>query len=456
MNVAIVGASRIGLTNAAVLTLHGHEVVCIDENLESISLLKSGSSPYHEHGLNELLRAATRHGSMYFSSELSKSIEDADIIFIAVEVGEGKAFDGNLQKLYDIGIEVASSIKPTSIVAIVSSVPVGTTRKLQNVMQDYCYHDLQIATCPDFFRIGQTINDALTPDRIIIGTNSKDVADALSSLFGPIAAGSRHRCPLIVMTPESAELTKLAASSLLAMKVSFVNEIASLCDCLGADIESVRLGMCTDRRIGWDFFRPSAGFGGAVLQHDLEVLMALAESHNSDSKLLHATREVNELQIESIEQNIREYFNHELAGKQIAFWGLAFKPDTDDTRFSPSLKLIRSLLDSGVRIAAHDPLAIPNARRELGDAVSYNDDKYAVLQRADALVIMTGWQEYLALDPIVLCRTMNTPCVFDTQNCLNRERFAWNAVDYFSIGQKPIRNLEPNDSPVREESFASS
>lgn len=446
MKIAIIGSSCVGLVTGAIFSIQGHEVICVDNDRKKIDDLKNGILPINEPGLNEIVRLGVGQGTLYFTTNLCSTVCDADIVFLCVEIPQSVSGAADLRNLLDITVGIAAHLKEESIVVIKSTVPVGTNAKMAQIIQDHCYYNVDVVSNPEFLREGTAVDDCLNPDRVVLGIRSRRAGEILSELYEPGIAAIGRPCPVLLMSPESAEMTRYTANSLLAMKVSFINEIAKLCELLGADIESVRQGVCTDRRIGWEYLRPSAGYGGDGLTNDVRALTNQAIEVASDARLLKAIDEANESQKAAIPQKIFKHFESNLRDKKIAIWGLAFKSETDDTRNSPSLKLIQRLLQAGATVSVHDPAAIPNAQREFGAAIDYFEDKYAAVQNADALVLMTSWPDYLATDPLVLQKHMRSWTVFDSQNCLHRERFIWNHFDFYSVGQEDIASNKMSES----------
>jgi UDPglucose 6-dehydrogenase len=436
-----------GLVTGAVLSIQGHDVICIDQDRKKIDKLRNGTLPTDEPGLSEIVRMGVGQGTLYFTTNLCSSVSDADIVFLCVDIPQSNSGTLDLRNLFDIAEGIAGHLKEESIVVIQSTVPVGTNARIVRTIEDFCYHNVDVVSNPEFLSEGSAVDDYLNADRVILGITNHRAGEVLSELYKPRIAATGRPCPLLLMSPESAEITRYAANSLLAMKLSFINEIANLCEHLGADIESVRHGICTDRRIGWDYIRPSAGFGGYSLTNDLRALIAQAIDVECDTSLLKAIDEVNDRQKDLIPQKILKHFNSNLRSKNIAVWGLAYKPETSNTHHSPSVALIQTLLQAGATVSVHDPAAIPAAQRDFGYAVEYFEDKYAAIQNADALAVMTSWPEYLASDPAVLQKHMRERTVFDGQNCLHRDRFVWNGFNFYSIGQEDVSAMN-RDAPL--------
>jgi UDPglucose 6-dehydrogenase len=447
VKVAIIGTSCTGLVSGAILSIQGHDVICVDQDRKKIDNLRNGKLPIDEPGLNEIVRMGAGQGTLYFTTNLCSSVCDADIVFICLDIPRTYSGAPDLRNLFDVAEGIAGHLKEESIVVIQSTVPVGTNAGITQTIQDFCYQRVEVVSNPEFLREGSAVDDYLNSDRVILGIRNQRAGDVLSELYKPRMAATGRPCPVLLMSPESAEITKYAANSLLAMKLSFMNEIANLCEHLGADIESVRHGVCTDRRIGWEYFRPSAGFGGFSLTQDLRALISQAVDVECDASLLKAIDEVNERQKNLIPQKILKHFKSNLRNKKIAVWGLAYKPESSNTHRAPSISLIQTLLQAGATVSVHDPAATPAAQRDFGYAVEYFEDKYAAIQDADGLAVMTSWPEYLASDPAVLQKYMREMTVFDGQNCLHRDRFVWNGFNFYSIGQEDVSAMS-RDVPL--------
>ena len=397
-----------------------------------------GELPIYEPGLNEVVATGIRLGSLRFSTDAAEAAADADLVFLAVGTPQSDNGAANLDYLIAAAESIACAVSDDAIVVIKSTVPVGTNQRITDVIESCRGSNIEVANNPEFLKEGTAIDDCLNPDRVVLGVRSQRAGDLLQRLYEPLAASTERTCPILVMDPESAEMTKYAANCLLAMKISFINEIANLCEQLGADVGNVREGICTDRRIGWEFLKPGAGYGGSCFPKDVRALISQAAEVDVDTKLLRVTDEVNERQKHVMPQKVLDHFDGNLRGKRIAVWGLAFKPGTDDIREAPALTLIERLLHAGASVAVHDPQALENAWHVFGGQIEYFENKSDAIYCADALVIMTDWDEYVGIEPGVLRWCMNDVVVFDGRNCLNREWFSFGACDYYCVGQDPI------------------
>lgn len=439
MNITVVGTGYVGLVTGAIFSIQGHEVTCVDLDASKIEGLKRGKLPIYEPGLDEIVEMGVNQGCLYFTTDLSSAAADADLVFLAVGTPQSESGAANLDYLIAAAESVADVIPKGAIVVIKSTVPVGTNARIASVIESRCGRKVDVANNPEFLKEGTAIDDCLNPDRIVLGVRNKRVGDVLQKLYEPLIASANRPCPVLVMDPESAEMTKYTANCMLAMKISFINEIANLCENLGADVEQVREGICSDRRIGREFLKPGAGYGGSCFPKDVRALMSQATAIGFEAKMLNAVDEVNENQKQVIPQKVLDHFNGALQGKRITVWGLAFKPGTDDIREAPALTLIEQLLDCGAEVHVHDPEAMVNVRKVFGDTIFYHDDKYDALRQSHALIVMTDWKEYVGADPSVLRWHMQDAVVFDGRNCLSRIWFDLSTFTYFSIGQAPIQ-----------------
>ncbi len=442
MKITVVGTGYVGLVTGAIFSIQGHEVTCVDLDQAKIDGLNLGKLPIYEPGLDEVVEMGVRQGFLKFTTDLHTAVSGSELIFLAVGTPQSESGAANLGYLISAAENVADMIPEGAIVVIKSTVPVGTNARIAQVMEARRGRKVDVASNPEFLKEGTAIDDCLNPDRIVLGVRNKRVADVLQKLYAPLVASAERPCPVLVMDPESAEMTKYTANCMLALKISFINEMANLCEKLGADIEKVREGICSDRRIGREFLKPGAGYGGSCFPKDVRALISQAEDVSFETKILHAVDEVNELQKEVIPQKVFDHFEGDLQGKQITIWGLAFKPGTDDIRESPALTLIEQLLEAGADVHVHDPEAMPNVKKVFGEAITYHDEKYGSLQHSHALVVMTDWKEYLGADPSILRWHLKNAVLFDGRNCLNREWFELSSFTYYSIGQAAVRQTK--------------
>jgi UDPglucose 6-dehydrogenase len=434
MNIAVVGTGYVGLVTGTCFAESGHEVTCIDNNEAKIALLRSGGIPIYEPGLQELVQRNSVAGRLHFTTDLASAVQSARVIFIAVGTPQSDTGAADLRGVFAVVEELASALNGPKIVVIKSTVPVGTNAEAYRRMQAKCKHEVDLASNPEFLKEGAAITDCMKPDRVVVGVRRPEVADVLEELYHPFLRADK---PFLVMSPESAEMTKYVANAMLATKISFINEMANLCETLGADINDVRKGIGHDQRIGFHFLFPGPGYGGSCFPKDISALYHLSEQVGRPSLMMRTVNEVNENQKQVLTSKLRAQFGDRLGEKTVAVWGLSFKPRTDDIREAPSLVLLNNLLAAGVAVRVHDPEAMPNIRREYGDRLTYCDRPYGTVEQADALVIVTEWPEYRNPDFVLLKRLMRSAVIVDGRNMYDPETVAEAGFTYHSIGRQP-------------------
>ncbi|HEX3152284.1 MAG TPA: UDP-glucose/GDP-mannose dehydrogenase family protein [Gemmataceae bacterium] len=439
MKVVVVGTGYVGLVTATCLAESGNEVVGVDKDARKIDTLLAGKLPIYEPGLSELVQRNRREGRLQFTTDLGSVVQSARLIFIAVGTPQSASGDADLSAIWAVGDEVARHFKDvppgppgSRVVVIKSTVPVGTNEKLhQRLRAAGCPH-LDVASNPEFLKEGAALDDFMKPDRVVVGARRPEVADVLRELFSPFL---RTEQPFLVMSPESAEMTKYAANAMLATKISFINEMANLCDRLGADINDVRRGIGHDARIGFQFLHPGPGYGGSCFPKDVQAILGMGRALGLPLDLQAAVNQVNQRQKQVLYQKISRHFGGDLSGKTIAIWGLAFKPRTDDTRESPALALIDSLLDAGAAIRAHDPEAMANVRAEYSERIAYADRPYGALEGADGLAVVTEWPEFRNPDFEVMRRLLKERVIFDGRNLYDPRVMQGYGFTYYGIGR---------------------
>jgi len=440
MNITIVGTGYVGLVSGACLAETGATVNCIDVNQSKIDSLNNGIMPIYEPGLEDLVRRNVQKERLLFKTKLSEVVNESDIIFIAV--GTPPDEDGSADLKYVVGVarEIGQNLNQYTVVVTKSTVPVGTAKKvnaaiLEEMEKRGVKIEFDVASNPEFLKEGNAVEDFLKPDRIVIGVESEMAEKILKRLYKPFVLNGH---PIIVMDIASSEMTKYAANSMLATKISFINDIANLCEIVGADINMVRKGIGSDVRIGNKFLYPGVGYGGSCFPKDIQALIKTAKTHGYSLKILQAVEEVNNYQKTILFNKISTYFNGDLSGKTIAIWGLSFKPETDDMREAPSLVLIDQLVEQGVTVCAYDPIAMPETKRILGDKIRYCKDMYETLIGADALAVVTEWNEFRLPNFKVMEKLMNNKVLFDGRNIFDVEQLIEFNYKYFSIGKQPI------------------
>ena len=436
MKITMVGTGYVGLVTGTCLAETGNDVTCVDCDPKKIDLLNQGKIPIYEPGLAELVKRNTTAGRLHFTTDLGSATPDAKLLFLAV--GTPPAEDGSvdLSALWSVVEGIAPRLDPTAIVILKSTVPVGTNAAVTARLGELTGRPCDVASNPEFLKEGTAVDDFMKPDRVVIGARRREVVEALSDLYQPYLRTDK---PLLVMSPESAEMTKYAANALLATKISFINELANLCERTGSDVNEVRRGIGHDRRIGFAFLFPGAGYGGSCLPKDVRALAAVARTHGIEPRVLDAVDEVNRRQKNVLFDKISEHFGGELSDKTIAIWGLSFKPGTDDIREAPALALLDRLLEQGATLRVHDPEAMPNVRHLYGDRLVYCDRPEAALEGADALAIVTEWKEFVHPDFDEMRRRMHAPVIFDGRNLYAPTRMQAAGFTYYSIGRPAVR-----------------
>ena len=432
MKLAVVGTGYVGLVTGTCLAESGNDVVCVDKLAEKVEGLKAGVIPIYEPGLSELVHRNTREGRLHFTTDLPGGIADAEIVFIAVGTPQGPDGGADLSGVYAVGEQIAKHLNGPKIIITKSTVPVGTNAELTRRMKAITDVPFDLASNPEFLKEGAAIEDFAKPDRVVVGVRREEVGRRLHTLYAPFLRTDR---PFLTMTPESAEMTKYVANCLLATKISFINEMANLCEAYDADIDDVRRGIGHDQRIGFSFLFPGVGYGGSCFPKDVRAAVHMARSKGLPARMMEAVDEVNEAQKHVLMRKLNDHFGGDLAGKTIALWGLAFKPRTDDVREAPALVLIEALLAAGATVRVHDPEAMPNVRAELADRITYCDRPYGCLEGADALAIATEWNEFRNPDFEVMRRLLKAPVIFDGRNLYDPKRMAALGFTYQGIGR---------------------
>ncbi len=432
MRISIVGTGYVGLVTGTCLAESGNDVTCVDIDAAKIERLSRGEIPIYEPGLAELVISNHKDGRLHFTTDVGQAIGRARLVFLAV--GTPSADDGSadLSSLWAVVDSIAPHLAPSTIVVAKSTVPVGTNAAVAARLLTLTGRECDVASNPEFLKEGAALEDFTKPDRVVVGVRRPEVGAVLRELYAPFL---RTEKPFLVMTPESAEMTKYVANALLATKISFINEIANLCETMDADINDVRRGIGHDSRIGFAFLFPGVGYGGSCFPKDVRALCAMARDRRVSPRILAAVDDVNENQKQVMAKKLDRHFEAGLAGKTIAVWGLAFKPRTDDVREAPALKLIDHLLSKKAAVQAHDPEAMENVARLYGDRISMAQSKYDALDRADALCIMTEWKQFVHPDFEEMRRRMRLPVVFDGRNLYEPAQMAEQGFTYYSIGR---------------------
>ncbi|MCX6244835.1 MAG: UDP-glucose/GDP-mannose dehydrogenase family protein [Bacteroidetes bacterium] len=436
MKITIVGSGYVGLVTGACFSEVGIDVTCVDIDKQKIENLKKGIIPIYEPGLDEIIHRNQKKERLHFTTNIIEALEECEVVFIAV--GTPPDEDGSADLKYVIGVaaECGRHMKDYLLIVTKSTVPVGTASMVRKAVQEELDKrkaaiEFDVASNPEFLKEGAAIDDFLKPDRIVVGLDSLRAEELMKRLYKPFTLNGH---PVIFMDITSAEMTKYAANSMLATKISFMNDIANLCEIVGADINMVRKGIGSDSRIGHKFIYPGIGYGGSCFPKDVKALIHTASAFNYELRVLKAVEAVNEDQKSVLFHKVNNYFGGNLKGKTIACWGLSFKPLTDDMREAPSLVLIRKFLEAGATVKAYDPVAMHEAERILGDTISYAEGQYEVLNDADCLVLITEWAEFKFPDFDVVGKLLKKPAIFDGRNIYDAAEMKRKGFDYFCIG----------------------
>ncbi len=435
MKIAVVGTGYVGLVTGTCFADSGNEVVCVDIDEAKVAALTEGNVPIFEPGLEEMVLDNVRDGRLSFTTDLAGAVTPAEIVYLAVGTPQGDDGAADLSALWSVVEGIAPHLREDAIVVTKSTVPVGTNAGIYARLKELTGRECDVASNPEFLKEGAAIDDFEKPDRVVVGVRNDRTAEILRMLYEPFL---RNEHPFLVMTPESAEMTKYVANALLATKISFINEMANLCERMGGDINDVRRGIGHDSRIGFAFLFPGVGYGGSCFPKDVRALSAMATHHGVEPRMLDSVDAVNRAQKNVMLEKIDTHFGGKLAGKTIAVWGLAFKPRTDDIREAPALVLIDHLLKEGAKVRAHDPEAMANVQQIYGDKVAFCDKSTDAVRGADALAIMTEWNEYKRPNWQEVSDLMKSLAVFDGRNLYEPERMQARGFRYFSVGRPAV------------------
>jgi UDPglucose 6-dehydrogenase len=436
MKIAIVGSGYVGLVTGACFSEVGIDVVCVDIDRKKIDNLNNGIIPIYEPGLEEMLHRNTKKGRIHFTTDIAEAIKQCEVLFIAVGTPPDEDGSADLKYVLSVARDCGKHMADYLLVVTKSTVPVGTSEKVRKALQEELDKrnvdiEFDVASNPEFLKEGAAIDDFLKPDRIVIGLQSERARDLMKSLYKPFTLNGH---PVIFMDIVSAEMTKYAANSMLAAKISFMNDIANLCEIVGADINLVRKGIGSDSRIGNKFIYPGIGYGGSCFPKDVQALIRTAGEYNYELRVLKAVEAVNQDQKLVLFNKIMKFFGGNIKGKSIALWGLSFKPQTDDMREAPSLIIVNKLLEAGAKVKAYDPIAIKEAKHHFGETISYCEDQYETLIDADCLAILTEWPEFKFPNFKIVQKLLTTPAVFDGRNIYDKDEMKHIGFDYFCIG----------------------
>ncbi|TNE81183.1 MAG: UDP-glucose/GDP-mannose dehydrogenase family protein [Bacteroidetes bacterium] len=436
MKITVVGTGYVGLVTGTCFAEVGIEVTCVDIDQKKIENLKNGIMPIYEPGLEEMVIKNYEAGRLHFSTNLSEAIKGSDVAFIAVGTPPGEDGSADLKYVIAVAREIGQNMNSYGVVVTKSTVPVGTAEKVSNAVREELEKrgvdiPYDVASNPEFLKEGAAIDDFLKPDRIVVGVSSKKAEDIMAKLYKPFTLNGH---PIIFMDVPSAEMTKYAANSMLATKISFMNDIANLCEIVGADVNLVRKGIGSDARIGNKFIYPGIGYGGSCFPKDVKALIKTAAEKGYNMRVLKAVEEVNEDQKNVMYNKVINHFGSDLKGKTIALWGLSFKPKTDDMREAPSLVIISHLLEAGATVRAYDPVAMEEAKHMIGNTITYTKDEYEALQGADGLILATEWPEFRFPDFAKIENLMNGKVIFDGRNIYDAKDLREKGFTYYGIG----------------------
>jgi UDPglucose 6-dehydrogenase len=432
MKIAVIGTGYVGLVAGACLAENGNDVVCVDRDAAKVRALQRGRIPIYEPGLEEMVRRNRSEKRLTFTTDLGKGVRNSQIVFIAVGTPTGEDGSADLRHVLEVARQIGKAMNGYKVVVDKSTVPVGTSEKVREVIQKETSHPFSVVSNPEFLKQGAAIEDFMKPDRVVIGAEDPRAAEIMKELYAPF---TRTGAPIMMMDCPSAELCKYAANAMLATRISFMNEVANVCELVGADVDQVRRGVASDRRIGAAFLFPGVGYGGSCFPKDVKAMMKFASAKNYDFEILRAVENVNERQKVRLVAKMKQHFGS-LKGKRIGIWGLAFKPKTDDMREAPVVPLIQALLDAGASVAAFDPEAMKIARGIFGNRVDFKEKSYEVLAGADALALVTEWHEFREPDWTRIKKLMKTPVVFDGRNIYNPDHLRGLGFTYHAMGRK--------------------
>lgn len=433
MKICVIGTGYVGLVAGACLAEMGNSVICVDKDKKKLEKLKKGIIPIYEPGLEELIKNNVSENRLLFTDNLSDAVKKSKVCFIAVGTPLGDEGAADLSAVYQVAEDIAKSINEYKVIVDKSTVPVGTAEKITKIIKSKTAFDFDVVSNPEFLKQGAAVDDFLKPDRVVIGSNSDKATEIMKELYSPFL---RTGNPVIFMDVKSAEMTKYASNSFLAVKISYINEIANICECVGADVEMVRIGMCSDSRIGSKFLFPGLGYGGSCFPKDIKAMIKTAKDYGCEYKILQAANETNKQQRQHFINKIIKRFGQDLSGKTFAVWGLAFKPKTNDMREAPAITIINALLERGAKVVGFDPKAMDSAKDIWGNKILYAKSSYDALKNADALLLITEWNEFRRPDFDKIKSLLKNPVIIDGRNQYDRRQLKSAGFEYHSIGIK--------------------
>jgi len=434
MKVCVIGTGYVGLVVGTCLAEMGNDVICVDNNEDKLNQLKRGIIPIYEPGLDELIRVNVSENRLVFTSDIKNAVEKSLVCFIAVGTPQGEDGSADLQYVYQVAESIGKHLNEYKVIVDKSTVPVGTAEEVTKIIKKQTNIEFDVVSNPEFLKQGAAVDDFLKPDRVVIGSNSQRATEIMQELYAPFL---RTGNPVIIMDVKSAEMTKYAANSFLAVKISYANEIANICEKVGADAEMVRIGMCADKRIGSQFLFPGLGYGGSCFPKDVKALTKTAIDNGCDYSMLKAADEINKRQRQIFINKVLNRFGTDLSGKTFAIWGLAFKPKTNDMREAPSITIINALMERGAKIKAYDPKAYDQVEFYFKDKIiEYTKTSYSALEGVDALLMLTEWNEFRRPDFDKIKSLMKNPIIFDGRNQYNAKRLLDRGFEYYCVGKQ--------------------
>ncbi len=435
MKICVIGTGYVGLVAGTCLADMGNDVICVDNDLDKLKKLENGIIPIFEPGLEELIKSNVTEGRLKFSSDIDYAVKQSLVCFIAVGTPQNEDGSADLHYIRDVAESIGKSINEYKVIVNKSTVPVGTADKVTEIIKKHYNGDFDVVSNPEFLKQGAAVDDFLKPDRVVIGSNSPKATAIMQEVYAPFF---RTASRFVIMDVKSAEMTKYAANSFLAIKISYANEIANICEAVGADAEMVRIGMCSDKRIGSQFLFPGLGYGGSCFPKDVMALTKTAKDNNCNCRLVEAADEVNKEQRVIFITKILRRFGMNLSGKTFGVWGLTFKPKTNDMRMAPSITIVNALLEFGAKIQAYDPKGFEQAKTYFGDKITYAKSSYEALENADCMLLLTEWNEFRRPDFDRIKELMKNPIIFDGRNQYDNKRLKQRGFEYHCIGKRAL------------------
>ena len=432
MKICVIGTGYVGLVAGTCFAEMGNDVICIDKDTIKLEKLRHGIIPIFEPGLELLIQSNVKENRLKFSEDLDAAVKQSQVCFIAVGTPQGEDGSADLQYVCEVAKSIGKAINGYKVIVDKSTVPVGTAEKVYNIIKSYTNYDFDVVSNPEFLKQGAAVDDFLRPDRVVIGADSDKALEIMKNLYAPFV---RNQNPIITMDTKSAEMVKYASNSFLAVKISYINEIANICEKVGADINKVRIGMCADTRIGTKFLYPGLGYGGSCFPKDVKALIKTANDNDCECQLIKSADIINRKQRQLFIDKILKRFGNDLTGKTFAVWGLAFKPKTNDMREAPAITIINALLEKGARVKAYDPKAYDCAMPIFGDRIEYGKSAYEILKDADCLLLITEWNEFRNPDFDLIKSSLKNPVIFDGRNQYDENNLNKLGFEYYQVGK---------------------